>query len=552
MYLVFIAIGMVLILTISSSFQQKRYVKQLKLDLKENFGQKPNKKKTDLEKISLYWKTLSTHVPEDEKVDDVTWVDLQMDKIFKRLNSCSSFVGEQVLYAQIHKLPKSTQAVVTFSKWIHFFDKNEETRSWTQVQLTFLNGQMKNNDLSVFAKDIKKAFLKNIILFISLFSLLVVSALLLIIWRSPLFILSTVIILSINSLLYQHYKWTFQVNIEKITACLAVISVGKTLAQNQALQNFALENAFDLEKQVESLMGISKNSGLLGRVNHVAFVSNPLLGMLDFLIGCTLIDFIYYNRLLKNLENKQEAFFQLYDFMGQLDSAISIASYRRSLTHYCEPEFVDHSCIQVEEIYHPLVDDAVCNSQKMHRSFIVSGSNASGKSTYIKSLAINAILAQNIYTCSAKSMSLAPTHVITSMAVQDDLLAGESYFMKEIKYLNRIVQALDNERRVLCVVDEILRGTNTEERIAASLAILEFVSEHKGLAIVASHDHELTTLLKDQFDNYHFREIMLDSDVSFEYKLHHGPATTRNAIKLLEHIGFPNLIVTKAKQYLLK
>lgn len=94
--------------------------------------------------------------------------------------------------------------------------------------------------------------------------------------------------------------------------------------------------------------------------------------------------------------------------------------------------------------------------------------------------------------------------MITSMAVRDDILSGDSYFIKEIKYLKRILDALSEDKLVICVIDEILRGTNTQERIAASKAIMEYLAHHNCIAIVASHDKELTELEKIGYDNYHF------------------------------------------------
>lgn len=129
-------------------------------------------------------------------------------------------------------------------------------------------------------------------------------------------------------------------------------------------------------------------------------------------------------------------------------------------------------------------------------------SNASGKSTFIKSLAINALLAQSIYTCMAKKMVIPRVTIITSMAVRDEVLSGESYYIKEIKYMKRIIQALNEKKPVFCVIDEILRGTNTEERIAASAAILEYLYEKNCIAVVATHDIELTRLLPEMQLSY--------------------------------------------------
>ena len=96
-------------------------------------------------------------------------------------------------------------------------------------------------------------------------------------------------------------------------------------------------------------------------------------------------------------------------------------------------------------------------------------------------------------------------------------------------------------------VDEVLRGTNTVERIAASSEILKSVSASKALVFAATHDIELTTLLSGQYDNYHFQEKVTDDEVIFDFKLYSGPATTRNAIKLLKTIGYNSDIIHAAE-----
>ena len=138
------------------------------------------------------------------------------------------------------------------------------------------------------------------------------------------------------------------------------------------------------------------------------------------------------------------------------------------------------------------------------------------------------------------------------MAVHDDNISGDSYFITELNYLNRILSNLNNNRNTLCFIDEILRGTNTAERIAASIAVIKYLVQKKCIAIVATHDVELTEELKEDCDNYHFREVLVEGDVKFDYKLYQGPTTTRNAILLLERMGYPEEIIKTANNYIYK
>ena len=134
------------------------------------------------------------------------------------------------------------------------------------------------------------------------------------------------------------------------------------------------------------------------------------------------------------------------------------------------------------------------------------------------------------------------------MAIKDDILEGDSYFIAEIKSLKRLLNSLNGEIRVLAFIDEILKGTNTVERIAASASILDYGKESKAKILVATHDMELTEMLGEKYDNYHFRETVIDKEVLFDYKLHKGPSKTRNAIKLLKAMDFDKEVVNTANE----
>ena len=137
---------------------------------------------------------------------------------------------------------------------------------------------------------------------------------------------------------------------------------------------------------------------------------------------------------------------------------------------------------------------------------------------------------------------------ITKRFAAHVLIACESYFIREIRYLKRILDGITEERVTICAIDEILRGTYTGERIRASRAILEYLRHKNSIALVATHDKELTELLGNEYLNYHFSEEIGEDDIAFSYKILEGPATSQNAVKLLEFAGFPDEIIEAAKE----
>ena len=235
-----------------------------------------------------------------------------------------------------------------------------------------------------------------------------------------------------------------------------------------------------------------------------------------------------------------------------MDAAISIASYRASLDHYSEPDigFDDEhgNYIHSEDMLHPLLSDPVPNDCVTEKPILITGSNASGKSTYLKTVALAAIMAQSICTVLAKTYEGKAFRVFSSMALQDDLLAGESYYIVETRSLKRILDAAKENNAILCVVDEVLRGTNTVERIAASSEVLQAMANTGLLCLAATHDIELCDLLNGSYGLYHFEEQVGENEMLFDYVIREGKATTRNAINLLQLIGFDKQIVDNAHE----
>lgn len=279
---------------------------------------------------------------------------------------------------------------------------------------------------------------------------------------------------------------------------------------------------------------------------------NPVYVFMDFLRMLLHVDFFVFNQLVKEVREKEEEVFLLIDSIGELDAMISIASYRECLPFYCRPQFVEYDgrpiAMNAENLYHPLILEPVANSILARGGTLVTGSNASGKSTFLKIVAINGILAQTVNTCTCTGYQVPFLKVMTSMALRDDLDSGESYFIVEIKSLKRILDESRKEEPLLCIIDEVLRGTNTIERIAASSRILKELKKPWMLPFAATHDIELSYILEEVYENYHFEEEIRNQDVLFSYLLMKGRATSRNAIKLLEVCGYEKELVESARK----
>jgi len=134
------------------------------------------------------------------------------------------------------------------------------------------------------------------------------------------------------------------------------------------------------------------------------------------------------------------------------------------------------------------------------------------------------------------------------MALKDNISSGESYYIAEIKSLKRIIDSLNPDIPCLCLIDEVLRGTNTVERIAASSELLFYLSRNNCLPLAATHDLELGRILAKYYMNYHFQEYVTDNDIVFDYKIYPDISSTRNAIKLLKLMGYGDIIVDSSEE----
>ena len=271
----------------------------------------------------------------------------------------------------------------------------------------------------------------------------------------------------------------------------------------------------------------------------------------DLLTTLLLLDLIAYEFLKNKLGRCHEAVFSVHEALGKLDAAIAAASWRASLPQWTEPE-LDFSggsaYLEAKGMVHPLLVHAVPNDFTAGGPLLITGSNASGKSTYLKAVAWNAVLAQTLCTCMAEAYRGSAFRIYTSMALQDDLLSGESYYIVETRSLKRILDAAAEPGAVFCAVDEVLRGTNTVERIAAASAVLETLADRGVLCLAATHDGELTALLSGRYAQGHFTEQLEEDDIFFDYRLRSGPAVTRNAIELLRLMGVDGAVVDRARR----
>ena len=176
----------------------------------------------------------------------------------------------------------------------------------------------------------------------------------------------------------------------------------------------------------------------------------------------------------------------------------------------------------------------------------------SGKSTLLRTLGINVVLAQTINTCLASAYDAPVLRVRSLMGRADDLIAGKSYYLVEAEAVVQMLAAAADGPPHLFLFDELFRGTNTIERIAAGAAVLMQLANETGrpsphVVIAATHDRELVDLLAGRYAPAHLSDAIGPDGLTFDYQLRPGPATTRNAIALLKLNGAPDSVATRRR-----
>ncbi|MCL2404383.1 MAG: hypothetical protein FWC92_02420 [Defluviitaleaceae bacterium] len=491
-----------------------------------------------LDSVSRYARHIHTHNHSLQRVDSITWNDLDMDNVFHRINACQTSVGEEYLYYCLHELPLNKQAITQREGLIQFFENNPETRLDVQALLASRVGKENYNGLTslMFAPSI--SFLKHRHLYTFLAIVPLLLSLVLIV-SVPIGVVCIVASFVVNMMVYYRVKHHIAIESPSIKYLTNILRCCKGLSRIKTLETQPIMN--EIRSYYKSLKSIMRN------IPTMTSMTGDIADMfLEYLNIIFLYDIRKYNTFMKTIKERSEEFHALYRAFGEVDMSICISSFRLSLPYYCLPEFGTQRDVEFTDIYHPLIPSPVANTGSFSNNSIITGSNASGKSTFIKAMAINGILAQTINTCAAKSFNTRFSIIATSMVMRDDLTAGDSYFIVEIKSLKRILD-LAQKYPCTCFIDEILRGTNTIERIAASAAVLEYLSNQDVLCVAASHDIELTQILAAKYENYHFCEQVMDDGIVFDYKLKQGPSTTRNALKLLKFMDFEGSIVERAE-----
>ena len=236
------------------------------------------------------------------------------------------------------------------------------------------------------------------------------------------------------------------------------------------------------------------------------------------------------------------------DGLNLFDALVSMGNYRLNEDRAVKAEISEENKVVYEAkgLYHPFLGEkAVANDFTIHdhEYYIVTGANMAGKSTFLRSLGINYLLAMNGLPVFADELKVSVFHLFTSMRTTDDLTHGISYFNAELLRLKKLLGSLHDDVPSLIILDEILKGTNSLDKLNGSRLFLQYIAERNVTGVIATHDLELSKMENEyegRFHNYCF-EIELGEDITYSYKITKGVARNQNATYLLKGILKPNV-----------
>ena len=494
------------------------------------------------------------------QIDDITWEDLDLARVFMLLNHTGSYLGEGYLYYLLRTPDFFEEKLEERESLICVFSEHEAEREQMQ-ELFWETGKSGRNSIYDAVYNLADANPGSAAHHILMAGLVVASIGSLFVAPRP-GILILIAAMYVSMLDYYRKKRPIEHFAISCGFLLKTLDMGEKLCSLDIPQ--ITKQQAEIRHACQAFGKLRRNSFFLIAGSNTA--GDLLTGIIMYLNSCFHIDLIQFSRVVREMKKHLKEFESIVGAAGEIEAAIAIASFRACMESWCVPELhfaperqgrqEEKSAGQTQELqakrlYHPLIQEPVKNDISTERGVLLTGSNASGKSTFLKTVAINALLAQTVHTCMADRWESGCFRVYSSMALRDNLENRESYYMVEIRSLKRIMDEIVRDASrppVLCFADEVLRGTNTVERIAASAQVLKHMTGAGVLCFAATHDIELTRILEHYYDNYHFQEEVVGNDIHFNYLLYPGRAVSRNAIRLLQIMGYDEEVIRQAQQ----
>lgn len=496
---------------------------------------------TDIESVSRYFYN-QNETSDGHRISDKVWYDLNGDDLFVFADHTHSCLGKQLLYHSLRTL-SGKNFIAENEELIRSFD-NDNRRMPIEKELNRLSHHYAYELESLFLKthEIPSKIMQRLYRVCQLLPLTLAS--LFLISNQAITLLLLLAAVALNAVLHYKNKYRLWGYLHSFPQFLNLLKVATYMGNDKQLTRLSP----NLKKNIRAVQPLKRRLWL--------FQMDAKLDSDAAIIGYILIEILRIFFLLEPnvlaqvtslFNDRKEDIKDIFLFVGKIDVLCSMSTLQKRLPYYCRPELADAKNIATSEIYHPLIPDCISNDfANGNKSVILTGSNMSGKTAFIRTIAINMLTAQTLNLCFARSFKACPMRIFSSIHINDDLMNAKSYYLQEVLTVKEMIDASEEKYPVLFLLDELFKGTNTTERVAAGKAILSALNSGNNIVLVATHDLELAELLRDEFDLYHFSEQIAQNELTFDYKLKQGIMTHRNAIRILELYGYPSSTVHEA------
>ena len=524
---------------------QKNAIQKRIRQIREDWG-KEKIKKRDFSEIESFYKypTNFRQGNTGDFIDDQTWSDLNMDALYSRIERTLTNPGECILYDILRTPLLSDKVLKQRNRITQLFQTNRGIREQIQIALLRIGKQKGNGITALVCEDTPPSnplrYLFSFLALLALISIIAVPVL----WGTSGIIVIILPLYLINLLATSKVRSQLFFQLAAIRYLGTMIRSAKTISGIECPE--LADYCDKLKEATSAAERIAKKTFLL--LPESSFSSDIATLLYAHINTYFLREVRIFYALLDEIHAHKEELQSIYRLVGELDALQSVASYREEFPEYIEPTFSDKELfLEINNARHPLLMNPVPNSITIREKGIsITGSNMAGKTTFLRTLGVNALLAQTIFTCLATSYTGRHFRIISLINEADNLMDGKSYYLMEAEHLLRMIRSSEKETLTLCIIDEPLAGTNSSERVNASFEILRYLINHNALVVVATHDLELARKLEFGFKSYHFTDNVDHEGLNFDFKLKEGITATSNAIKLLEYLGYPNEIVKRA------
>lgn len=464
-------------------------------------------------------------------LDSQTRKDLSLDSFYEIFNKTKTSYGDQLFYHKINSQNKNIEEIKKMKIDLEFLSKNNVIKSLLEKNLEKIGKQKRGNVINDLWDGLnytpKYINLIPYWVFLAPISLI----LLFIIWGG-LALWGVFVLIIVNLIIFK----ITNININSAAGSMNYLI--KTLAASSKIKrnkNFSFFNNFLVYNK--KLNRIRKYNIFLQDVLGTSIIGDELASaVLDYLRIFLCAELFAYYKIFKYITKYQQDVKNIIDDIGYLDLIINSSNIiKDNETSY--PLFQENNGIIFDNLTHPLVNNCKPYKFDVTQSIIITGMNMAGKSTFMKSVAINQILAMSFGFTFSRKFITSNYIVITSMKIEDDLEKNKSkYYMEAERLL--LIQNLLKQNKLLCLIDEILTGTNTIDRIDASIGILKnFIRYNKSIIFAATHDKDIAENLFPEYSNYYFDGELGNKEIIYDYKIKKGIVSRRNAFQLLEDIG---------------